>query len=77
MKPYISFLLLPAVLLSAAACSSDHHEKAGVAKATEHPVHQSAPGDTTPVSQADSTHSFRNDRGTDSVTAGKPGPLQQ
>jgi len=32
--------------------------------------------DTSAVKPADSTHSYRNDRGTDSVTAGKSIPAQ-
>lgn len=59
------------------ACSSDKDKKLETDSATRSTSGVDTMGsDTADVKPADSTHSFRNDRGTDSVSAGKSIPAK-
>ncbi|WP_158797958.1 hypothetical protein [Pedobacter sp. L105] len=73
MKNNRTFVALILAGLAFGACS-------GNKKSTDHvdstAAADSAVKDTTRVGAADSTHSFRNDRGTDSVSAGKSVPAK-
>jgi len=63
------------------ACSGNKKETSGADSAATTTMTDSTASDTaslsdTSVKPADSTHSFRNDRGTDSVSAGKSVPAK-
>ena len=56
--------------ITLASCGGNTSEKVNADSAAA----DSTAADTSMVKPADSTHSFRNDRGTDSVSAGKSVP---
>ncbi|MCX2485927.1 hypothetical protein [Pedobacter sp. MR2016-24] len=61
--------------ITLAACSGNKDSKEGAdSSAYNSSVTDTVATDTGSVAPADSTHSFRNDRGTDSVGAGKGVP---
>ena len=77
-KLFIAFTLAGMVLV---ACGGNNKEKMGAdSSSTSLMTDSNAVTDTlgsdTSVKPADSTHSFRNDRGTDSVSAGKSVPAK-
>ena len=63
-KIYIALI----IVLALSACGGQHKEKTN--------ADTSNVADTSAVKAADSTHSFRNDRGTDSVSSGKSVPAK-
>jgi len=73
MKNVFKVLILAGLTLSLGACTGNTERRGADTSATST---DSINEDTTAVEQADSTHSFRNDRGTDSVSAGKSVPRQ-
>lgn len=61
--------------IAAAACGGNKSSKdAADTSAYNSSMTDSSGSDTSAVAPADSTHSFRNDRGTDSVSAGRGTP---
>lgn len=65
-------LFLAAIVF--ASCGNSKNEHSVTDSSTM--VKDTAQADTLAVAEADSTHSFRNDRGTDSVSAGKTIPAK-
>ncbi|CAM3923010.1 hypothetical protein SAMN06265348_111128 [Pedobacter westerhofensis] len=81
MKNSKSLITLALAAMFFIACSGNNKEKSSADSSATTGVTDSAAGDTTlsadsSVKPADSTHSFRNDRGTDSVSAGKSVPAK-
>ncbi len=68
----VLFLAGLTLALGSGACTGGTERRGADSSAASTAVNE----DTTAVEQADSTHSFRNDRGTDSVSAGKSVPSQ-
>lgn len=76
MKSNKIFIALALAALTFGACSGKKKEKLSAdSSTTTNAVNDSVNTDTS-VKQADSTRSFRNDRGTDSVSAGKSIPAK-
>lgn len=73
MKSNKIFIALALAAMTFGACSGNKKEKVSADSSTA--VNDSVRADTS-VKQADSTRSFRNDRGTDSVSAGKSIPAK-
>lgn len=73
LKYCLILVIVPTVM---AACN--HKKSTQVADTTlkDSLVTATAERDTSDVAEADSTHSYRNDRGTDSVSAGKSVPIK-
>ena len=76
MKNNKIFIALILAGLAFGACSGNKKATSSADSSTVSAATDSAVKDTTKVSAADSTHSFRNDRGTDSVSAGKSVPAK-
>lgn len=74
MKNNRIFTIVVLAGLTLGACSGNKKENAG-ADSSKSTLSDTAKADTS-VKPADSTHSFRNDRGTDSVSAGKSIPAK-
>lgn len=74
MKTNRIFTIVVFAGLALGACSGNKKEKTA-SDSTVVATGDSATADTS-VKPADSTHSFRNDRGTDSVSAGKSIPAK-
>lgn len=72
----ITFLLAIAAVGLLASCSNHKSSSTTDTISADTVIMDSTLRDTAVVSQADSTRSFRNDRGTDSVAAGKNIPLK-
>lgn len=75
------FLALAFAGIALAACNNNKSNTRADSSATDSSIVDSVGTntlnkDTSAVDQADSTHSFRNDRGTDSVSAGKSVPAK-
>lgn len=76
MKSNKIFIALALAGLTFSACSGNKKEHLNAdSSTTTDAVNDSVNADTS-VKQADSTRSFRNDRGTDSVSAGKSVPAK-
>lgn len=73
MKSNKIFIALALAALTFGACSGKKKEKLSADSSTT--TNDTVNTDTS-VKQADSTRSFRNDRGTDSVSAGKSVPAK-
>lgn len=73
MKSNKIFIALALAAMTFGACSGNKKEK--VSADSSAVMNDSVKTDTS-VKQADSTRSFRNDRGTDSVSAGKSIPAK-
>lgn len=58
------------------ACNNKKSPKNTDTALKDSTVTSTANSDTAKVAEADSTHSYRNDRGTDSVSAGKSVPIK-
>jgi hypothetical protein len=80
MKHSKTFITLSLAGMFLIACSGNNKKKSGSDSSTTSTMTDSTGGammrSDTSVKPADSTHSFRNDRGTDSVSAGKSVPAQ-
>lgn len=77
MKQNRIFIALAVTVMAFSACSGNKKEKLNAdSSATSTTMSDSTQTDTTKVEPADSSRSFRNDRGTDSVTAGKTVPAK-
>lgn len=70
------FLAMATAGIAMASCSNNKSTSGTDSSGNDGTVMDTTLTDTTTVGQADSTHSFRNDRGTDSVSAGKSIPAK-
>lgn len=69
-------LILAIVPIMMAACNNKKNAQDTDTSLTDSMVTETAGRDTSKVAEADSTHSYRNDRGTDSVSVGKSLPIK-
>ncbi len=69
-------LILAIVPMMMAACNHKKSTQAADTTLKDSLVTKTADRDTSGVAEADSTHSYRNDRGTDSVSVGKSVPIK-
>ncbi|HEY0175874.1 MAG TPA: hypothetical protein VGC08_05815 [Pedobacter sp.] len=76
MKSNQIFFVLAIAGMAMGACSGNNKEKLNSDSSATAAASSDTAGTDTSVKQADSTHSFRNDRGTDSVSAGKSIPAK-
>lgn len=74
MKNSQIFTGLVVVAMAMGACSGNKEKSASDSTVMDSSAMDTLKTDTPLVKPADSTHSFRNDRGTDSVSAGKSIP---
>lgn len=72
MKTKQIWIIAALAAITLASCGSNNKDKS----ATDSNTDSSAMADSSSVKPADSTHSYRNDRGTDSVSAGKSVPAK-
>lgn len=70
------FLALAIAGMALGACNSNNDKKGADSTEVSGAATDTIATDTGAVKAADSTRSFRNDRGTDSVSAGKSIPAQ-
>lgn len=75
MKNSRIFIALLIAAMASAACSNSKNDASSSDSSTMGAAaRDTVTQDTSAVKHADSTHSYRNDRGTDSVSAGKSIP---
>lgn len=74
MKNSKTLIALLVIAMAFGACSSNKKEQSASDSTMNSTGTDTMGSDTSAVKPADSTHSYRNDRGTDSVSAGKSIP---
>jgi len=70
------FIALVVAGMALGACSSNNDKSGADSSTLSNDISDTVATDTSAVKAADSTRSFRNDRGTDSVSAGKSTPAK-